>query len=83
MIYFIGNNEKKYYLEFFLVETIVKRYGCEFISNKEELRIYFIENAEVKYHLGFILLKHLIKVTAVNLFKTKRRCGVNLLKMLK
>ena len=83
MVYFVGNNEKKYHLGFFFAETLLKRYGCELISNKEELRIYFIENAEVKYHLGFFLLKHLIKGTAGNLFRTKWSCGVFLLKMLK
>ena len=53
MIYFIGNTEKKYHLGFFFVESLFERYGYEFISNKEELRIYFIENVGVKYHFGF------------------------------
>ena len=47
------------------------------------LWLYFIENGEITYHWGFILLKLLIKRTAVNLFETKKSCGLNSLKMLK
>ena len=59
-------------LGIYFVESPGKKYGCEFIENKEQVWIYFIENAEIKYHWGFIFLKLLVKDTAVNLFKKKK-----------
>ena len=67
----------------YFVETPDKCYGYEFILNKEELWIGFIENPEINYHWGFILLQLMIKITAVNLFKSKKSCGLVSLKMLK
>ena len=60
-------------LGIYFVKTFRKKYGCEFISSKDELWILILENAEVRYHLGFFLLKLLIKGAAVSLVKTKER----------